>query len=283
MDTDMLRAAPDVAGGAGRPRRKLWRFLGQGTLNFLQPLLTFLVILLIWQLIVRVLDVPTYIFPAPTDVVAKGINYAPKILANYWATLRSALFGYLLAVGIAVPGSLIIAYSHFAQRTVYPGLALIDMTPKVALAPLIVAWLGFGLTPKLMVTFLVCFFPIILNGILGFRSISPEIIYLCQSAGTRPWEMFWKIRLPNALPTLFVGLKYAASLAMVGAVVAEYISANQGLGYQLIVVLDHAQMDVAMAIMVAMTSIGLAMFFSMAAVESMVIPWHVSKRRASAR
>jgi NitT/TauT family transport system permease protein len=95
--------------------------------------------------------------------------------------------------------------------------------------------------------------------------------------------MFWKIRLPNALPTLFVGLKYAASLAMIGAVVAEYISANQGLGYQLILVLDHGQMDLAMAIMVAMTSIGLAMFFSMAAVESLLIPWHVSKRRASAK
>jgi NitT/TauT family transport system permease protein len=263
-------------------QERILRRFGQRTIDVLQPILTLLVVLALWQLIVEVFDVPIYIFP-PTDVIEKGITYAPKIWENYWATLRSAILGYLLAVGIAVPGSLIIAYSNFAARTVYPGLVMIDMTPKVTLAPIILVWLGFGLAPKLVVTFLVCFFPIILNGILGFRSISPEIVYLSQSTGTRAWEMFWKIRLPSALPTLFVGLKYAASLSMIGAVVAEFIGGNQGLGYYLIITLDHGRVDLGMAIMVAMTTIGLALFFGMAGVESLVIPWHVSKRRVGAK
>lgn len=261
------------------PRQKnWWDHLGAGSLQVAQPVLTLFVFLILWQLIVMAFDIPKFIIPAPLDVVRKGIDYAPKISVNYWSTLRSALLGYALAVAIAVPGSLIIAYSVFAERTVYPVLVMIDMTPKVTLAPIILVWLGFGIAPKLVVTFLVCFFPIILNGILGFRSINPEIIYLSQSAGARPWEMFWKIRLPNALPTLFVGLKYAASLAMIGAVVAEFIGGNSGLGYYLIVVLDHMQVDQGMAIMVAMTTIGLGMFFAVAGLESILLPWHVSKR-----
>ncbi len=283
MRKTQVTDSPEVGLELPTLQQKRLRRFGRGTRDVLQPFLTLLLILVLWQVIVRVLDVPIYIFPAPTDVIEKGIKYAPKIWENYHATLRTAILGYLLAVVIAVPSSLIIAYSSFAERTIYPGLVMIDMTPKVSLAPLILVWLGFGIAPKLVVTFLVCFFPIILNGILGFRSISPEIVYLSQSTGTRAWEMFWKIRLPNALPTLFVGLKYAASLSMIGAVVAEFIGGNRGLGYYLIVTLDHGRVDLAMAVMVAMTTIGLALFFGMSGVESLVIPWHVSKRKASAK
>ena len=264
-------------------KRRLWQGVRRGTLGVLQPVLTAICLLLLWQLVVVVFDIPRYIFPSPTDVIGKGVKYAPKIWYHYATTLRSAFLGYLLAVVIAVPSSLIIAYSTFAQKSIYPGLVLIQMTPKVTLAPLIIAWMGFGVAPKVTVTFLLCFMPIILNGILGFRSIDPEIVYLSQSTGVRAWEMFWKIRLPSALPTLFTGLKHGASLAIIGAVVAEYIGGNRGLGYYLILSLDSLQMDVGMAIMVAMTTIGLAFFFGMTLLESVAIPWHVSKRRATRR
>jgi NitT/TauT family transport system permease protein len=122
-----------------------------------------------------------------------------------------------------------------------------------------------------------------LNGILGFRSVSPEIVYLVQSAGAPRWETFWKIRLPNALPYLFVGLKYAGSAAMIGAVVAEFIGGNKGLGYYLVVSLDHGQVDLGLATMVAMTTIGLGLFFGMGWVETVVIPWHISQRRSKAK
>jgi NitT/TauT family transport system permease protein len=261
-------------------RHKTWHRIRQGILAVAQPVLTAVIPLVLWELIVVVFDVPKYIFPAPTQVVEKGIETAPKIWYHYATTLRSAFLGYLLAVVVAVPISMIIAFSTFAQKSVYPGLVLIHMTPKVTLAPLIIAWMGFGVAPKVMVTFLLCFMPIVLNGILGFRSIDPEIVYLCRSTGVRTWEMFWKIRLPNALPTLFTGLKHGASLSIVGAVVAEYIGGNRGLGYYLILTLENLQTDIGMAVMVAMATIGLAFFFGMQTVESLAIPWHVSKRRA---
>jgi NitT/TauT family transport system permease protein len=265
-------------------RRRVWQKLWRGgrsrALKSVQPLGAFLVLLLLWELIVVLLDVPKWIFPAPTEMVRMGIKYAPKIWSNYLVTLKEAILGYLLAIGIGVPLSLFIAYSTFAQRTIYPGMVLIDMIPKAALAPVILVWVGFGMTSKLLVTFLVCFFPIILNGILGFRSISPEIVYLTQSTGARPWETFWKIRLPSALPYLFVGLKYAGSASMIGAVVAEFIGGNKGLGYYMVITMDHGQIDLGLAIMVAMTTIGLGLFFGMAWVEGLVIPWYVSQRRA---
>lgn len=257
--------------------------LQQALFSIAQPLAAFLGLILIWQAAIVIFDVPIYIFPAPTDVVRQGLRYAPKIWANYSTTLQSAVLGYLLAVAVAVPGALIIAYSAFAERAFFPGLVVLHMTPKVTLAPLIIAWLGFGVLPKVVVTALLCFMPIMLNGILGFRSLDPEILYLSRSCGARPWEMFWKVRLPNALPILFIGLKHAASLALVGAVVAEFIGGNRGLGYYLLTTMDSVQIDLGLAIMAAMTTIGLAFFFGMQAIEGLVIPWHVSKRRQESR
>jgi NitT/TauT family transport system permease protein len=267
---------PQDGAGQKQPSR-----IHQILLGAVQPILTALLVLLLWQVIVILFGIPKYIIPAPSAIISKGVEYAPKIWFHYSTTLRSAALGYALAVVVAIPIALIVAFSTFAQKTLYPGLILIHMTPKVTLAPLIIAWMGFGVAPKVVVTFLLCFMPIMLNGILGFRSIDPEIIYLCQSTGVRQWEMFWKIRLPNALPTLFTGLKHGASLSIVGAVVAEYIGGNRGLGYYLILLLDNMQVDVGMAVMASMATIGLIFFFGMHLVERLTIPWYVAKRRAS--
>lgn len=281
MNDTSVRGREQGALIRGEFRSGQWVRLRRRVEGAVQPLLTALLIVALWQAAVVAFKVPKYLFPAPGDVIAQGVQYAPKIWYHYQTTLRSAVLGYLVAVLVAVPGSLIIAYSTFAQKAIYPGLVLIHMTPKVTLAPLIIAWMGFGLGPKVTVTALLCFLPIMLNGILGFQSIDPEVIYLAQSTGAGPWETFWKIRLPNALPTLFTGLKHGASLSVVGAVVAEYIGGNRGLGYYLLLVLDSLQVDLGMAIMVIMTTIGLALFFGTQAIESLLIPWHVSRRRAA--
>lgn len=284
MDIDQDRStATDTSGQETQGRRAPVRRLARPALDLLQPFLTFLLLVLIWQVVVRAFDIPRYLFPAPTDVVEKGIRFAPRILDNYWPTFRSALIGYGVAVIVAIPIALLVAFSSVAQRSVYPGLVVIHMTPKVTLAPLVIAWLGFGIAPKVTITALLCFMPIVLNGILGFRSIDPEILYLAKSAGAGRWETFWKLRLPNALPHLFTGLKHGASLAVVGAVVAEYIGGNEGLAYYLLRSQDELQIDLGIAIMVVLTTIGLLFFSGMHLVESLAIPWHVSKRRATSR
>jgi len=263
------------SGGEGKKR------LSERQLRWLhlaQPVAAAVLVLALWEAIIAAFDVPKYIVPAPTDIIEAGIKKAPIIGRHYYVTLYEAVLGYMIAIFIAVPSALMIAFSRLAQRTIYPMMALMDMTPKIALAPVFIVWLGLGLEPKLAVTVLVCFFPIVLNGILGFRSISPEIVYLAQSMGSRPWETFWKIRFPNALPYLFVGLKYGASAAMVGAVVAEFVGGSAGLGYYLVDAMAKYKTDLGIAIMFVMTTIGLGMFFGMQMVERLAIPWHVSQR-----
>lgn len=277
-----MSAGSTSASVQSRPARMASR-AGFAIRTAAQPIGTALALLALWQLLITIFAVPEYIFVGPLEVIKEGISHAPKIWSNYSTTLRSAMLGYLLAVAVGIPGSLVIAHSAFAERTIFPGLVLLHITPKVSLAPIIIAWLGFGVLPKVVVTALLCFMPIMLNGVLGFRSIDPEIGYLCQSCGARSWQMFWKVRLPGALPTLFTGLKHAASLALVGAVVAEFIGGNRGLGYYLLVTMDRLQLALGIAIMAAMTVIGLIFFFGMQAVEGLVIPWHVSKRRAASK
>lgn len=286
MPIDRSRPRDSCAAGAPaaapdrRPARARWL---QRALPVLQPVLAFAALLIVWQVVVQVFDVPLYLFPGPREVIRSGLRNWPRIRANYSTTLQSAVLGYLLAVAVAVPAALIIAYSAFAEKAFFPTLVMFDMTPKVTLAPLIIAWFGFGVLPKVVVTALLCFMPIMLNGILGFRSIDPEIIYFSESCGATLWATFWKIRLPNALPTLFTGLKHGASLALVGAVIAEFIGGNRGLGYYLVMTMDSIQTDLGLAIMAAMTTIGMAFFFGMQLIEGLVIPWHVSKRRGGGR
>jgi NitT/TauT family transport system permease protein len=141
-----------------------------------------------------------------------------------------------------------------------------------------VVWFGFGFLPKMIIVFLVCFFPILLNGILGFTSLSSEMGYFSRSTGADSVTMFWKIRLPAALPELFVGLKGAAVNATVGATIAEWIGGDAGLGYYIQIATGQLRMDLAFAIIFVLAFIGLALFYLVQTIEKRVIPWHVSQR-----
>ncbi|HUW14262.1 MAG TPA: ABC transporter permease subunit, partial [Anaerolineae bacterium] len=169
----------------------------------------------------------------------------------------------------------------FLRRSFYPIIVFVDEVPKIAFAPLLVTWFGFGLEPKMILTFIVCFFPIFLNSMAGFSSIEEEYINLGRSAGAREWEMFWKIRIRSALPYVFVGLKMAASSAMTGAVVAEFLAADQGLGLFLQRALSELNMALGLATIVTMWAIGLSFFYGMSLIESWALRWHVSRRGGS--
>jgi NitT/TauT family transport system permease protein len=154
----------------------------------------------------------------------------------------------------------------------------LEMVPKIAFAPLFVTWFGFGFFPKMIIVFLVCFFPILLNGILGFTSLSQEMTYFSRSTGAGSLTMFWKIRLPAALPELFVGLKGAAVNATVGATIAEWIGGDAGLGYYIQIATGQLRMDLAFAIIFMLAFLGLILFYIVDWFERRIIPWHVSPR-----
>ena len=153
------------------------------------------------------------------------------------------------------------------------------MVPKIAFAPLFVTWFGFGTTPKVIVVFLVCFFPILLNGILAFTSLPTELGRFALSTGAGVWRTFWYVRLPAALPQLFVGIKGAAVNATVGATISEWIGGDAGLGYYIQIATGDLRMDLAFAIIIVLAALGLLLFWVVTLVERWLVPWHISQRQ----
>jgi NitT/TauT family transport system permease protein len=236
----------------------------------------------LWQYSVVVFGVPRYILPPPSVIVQNGWDDIGRLLYYTYITGAESVIGYLIAVVLAVPLGLAIAFSSILRRTIYPFFVSIEMVPKIAFAPLFISWLGFGLLPKVIIVILVCFFPIVLNAILAFNSLSDELERFSLSTGANIWRTFFKVRLPAALPQCFVGFKYAAINATVGATIAEFIGSDQGLGFYIQIVTGNMRPDLAFAGIFFLTILGLALFGCVTLAERLVIPWHVSVRRTAA-
>ena len=234
---------------------------------------------LFWEFSIDFFSIPRYILPKPTEIVRNASADIPRLLEYTYITGAEALIGYLLAVLLAVPLGLAIAFSSILRRTIYPFFVSLEMTPKIAFAPLFISWLGFGILPKIIIVILVCFFPVVLNAILAFGSLSDELERFCRSTGASPLRAFLKVRLPAALPQCFVGFKYAAINATVGATIAEFIGSDQGLGFYIQIVTGNMRPDLAFAGIFLLTLLGLALFGLVTLAERLTIPWHVSVRR----
>ena len=236
---------------------------------------------LFWEWSVVLFDIPRYILTPPSMVVEKGWADIDRLVYYTYVTGVESLLGYAVAVMIAMPLGLSIAFSSVLRRTIYPFFVCLEMTPKIAFAPLFISWLGFGLLPKVIIVFLVCFFPIVLNAILAFNSLSEELDLFSRSTGAGVWRTFVKIRLPAAMPQCFVGFKYAAINATVGAVIAEFIGSDQGLGFYIQIVTGNMRPDLAFAGILFLTVLGLALFGAVTLAERLLIPWHISIRRVA--
>ena len=234
-----------------------------------------------WEVLVDLLEVPRYILPKPSTIVIKSSVDLDRLLYYTWITGTETVLGYAAAIVLAVPLGLAIAFSSFLRQTIYPFFVSIEMTPKIAFAPLFISWLGFGLLPKVIIVFLVCFFPIVLNAILAFGSLSEELTRFCRATGAGAWRSFVKVRLPAAMPQCFVGFKYAAINATVGATIAEFIGSDQGLGFYIQIVTGNMRPDLAFAGIFFLTCLGLAVFGLVTLTERLLIPWHISVRRIS--
>ncbi|HEY7689292.1 MAG TPA: ABC transporter permease [Dongiaceae bacterium] len=233
----------------------------------------------IWEACVHVFDIQPYMLPAPSAFFYQlGFRFE-RIWDYTLVTGSETLAGFLLAVVIGVPLSLVVAFSWVLRRTLYPLAVTLEMIPKIAFAPIMVSWLGFAFSGKVVIVFMVCFFPILLNGILAFTSLSEELLRFARSTGAGALATFFRVRLPAALPQLFVGIKGAAVNATVGATVSEWVGGDAGLGYYIQIASGELRMDIAFAIMIMLAALGLALFFAVVAVERALIPWHISQRR----
>ena len=241
----------------------------------------FALLIVLWEVAVRVTGVKEYLLPPPSRVWAELGKRIDPVMASVWVTTHEIVVGYLLAVIVSIPLALWIASSRFMEEAVYPVIVFLQIIPKIAIAPLFIIWFGFGLTPKLLVVFLLSFFPIVVASIAGFKSVDPDIMDFARTTGAGPWRLFAKIRLPQALPQIFTGLKVGAALAATAAVVAEFVASDKGLGYLLLQYNGQLETPMVFAIIILLSLIGLIVYYVVELIERFTIPWHVS-RRASA-
>jgi NitT/TauT family transport system permease protein len=244
--------------------------------GYAQTAAAFLAILVAWQLVG--LRLPRYILPTPLATLTELWARAPLLAQHALVTIREIVLGFLLAVAVSVPCGLAVAFSRGVERVVMPLLVFTQLIPKIALAPLFIIWFGFGLFPKVFMTFLLSFFPIVIDAVVGFRSLDREIEYLTRSMGLSAGQAFLKVRLPHALPNIFAGLKVAITLATVGAIIGEFVGSDRGLGYLLLVAGGDLRTELLFATLGVLTAIGLVLYYLMALLEKAAIPWHVSRR-----
>jgi NitT/TauT family transport system permease protein len=235
---------------------------------------------LLWEFAVSLFGIKEYLLPPPTKVWSDFLQRWDIVLQGSIVTTQEIIGGYLIAVVVSVPMALIVARSRFVEESVYPAVVFLQIVPKIAVAPLFIIWLGFGIAPKLLIVFLLCFFPIVVASVSGFKSVDPEIRDFARTTGASGWAMFVKIQLPQALPEIFTGLKVGAALAATAAVVAEFVAADRGLGYLLLQYNGNFETSMVFAIVIVLSLIGLVVYYIVEVIERLVIPWHVSQRPA---
>ncbi|MDF1778404.1 MAG: ABC transporter permease [Rhizobiaceae bacterium] len=254
-------------------RQQVLRLLDRFT-----PALAFVVLIGLWEISTRVFSIPSFLLPAPSRIIADGFAVAASTWAGHiWATMRVALIGYLLAIAIGIPLAVGLAKSRFLARTLYPALIIIQSTPIVAVAPIIVVTLGAGDLPRIVITFLITFFPIVVSTTTGLLATPEELIELSRSlrAGTRREVM--QVRLPYALPYIFSALKISTTLAVIGAVVAEFVAADKGLGFFISFSTSFFKIPQAFAGLVFLVILSMLLFRTVGFLQKRFAPWSLPK------
>jgi NitT/TauT family transport system permease protein len=229
-----------------------------------------------WELWVELKDIKPYIMPAPSAVFERLYDDPGLFIEEGLRTLEASLLGFaggsLVAIGLAI----VMSQSRLLERTILPAAILVKVTPIVAVAPLLTIWFGFGLGPKVFIAGLIVFFPIMVNALIGFRSVNPNALALLQSLSASRWEVFYRLRLPSSLPYLFAAFRFSIPLSVIGAVVAEWFSGDRGLGSVIFIANNNLRMDVAFAGIFTLAVIGVGLFLITAAIERRVLFWHES-------
>ena len=241
--------------------------------------LSFTAFFVLWEYSIDWFSVPPYILPKPSEIVTKAWADWPILLWYTWVTGIETVIGYAVALVIAVPLGLAIAFSRILRATIYPSFVSLEMTPKIAFAPIFVSWLGFGLLPKVIIVFLVCFFPIVLNAILAFSSLSEELTRFCRSTGAGPPPRLHQGAASGSAAPMLRRIQYAAINATVGATIAEFIGSDQGLGFYIQITTGNMRPELAFAAIFLLTLLGLGLFGLVTLAERLLIPWDISQRR----
>ena len=246
---------------------------GQTIKNAVYPLLGIAIILVAWQTYTQVFAINRIVLPSPLDILQAGAAHWDTLLRESWPTFLESVLGFLLAVVIGIPFAVCVASSRVLNLTLYPILIATQSIPKVAIAPIILVWFGLGMQSKLVIAFLVAFFPIVVDTAAGIRATPAGLLELARSLRASPLQIFLKIQFPAALPFIFAGAKVAVTLAVIGAVIGEFVGSIGGLGNLLLTANSQLDSPLAWAALVWLSALGILLFAAVVAAERMVMPW----------
>lgn len=231
------------------------------------------VVLLCWQFIPILAGIPSYIIPTPLQCAAEIVimYQQANLLANIWSTLMIAVLGFIIGSMFGAACGYFLGLSKTAERVLSPYLLAIQIAPKIAFAPLFLLWFGFNDLPKLLVTILLVFFPILVNALQSMRTVDKDLINLARAYNMSRMQIFWKVEFRSSVPNLMAGLRIGATLAIIGVTVGEMVGGNTGLGY--LVTYGEGQADTAMVFdaIILLSIIGILLYFAVAAVEARVL------------
>ncbi len=242
----------------------------------LAPILTIVVMIVIWQIVVVEFKVPSYLISSPSAIIGE-LFLDVHWLTHIYVTLYEILAGFLLAIAVGIILGVAIVYSDLLRNTIYPLVVVAQILPKVAIAPLFLVWLGFGDLPKVLITFLIAFFPIVINTAVGLGLVEQELLDVVRCLEATSWQVFRKVRLPTALPYIFGGFKISITLCVVGAVVAEFLGAEVGLGHLIATALVNADTALIFASFMLLSIMGLALYGALEAAERFAVPWRTAE------
>lgn len=240
--------------------------------HFTTPVI-YVALLILWEASVRIFNVPAWVLPAPSVIALAAQEWSQELLFHSFVTLAETLVGFLLALVLSLPLAVVIAFTTTTRRLIYPILLGLQSVPKVALAPLIILWLGIGNWPKIVIVVLVCFFPILVNVVAGFEAVPKSMLDLMRSLRASETVTFRRLRIPIATPHLFTGCKIAITFAVIGAVIGEFVAAQEGLGYLILISTAQSQTPLAFAAIILLTVISVVLFYAIELLEKRFVTW----------
>ncbi len=260
-------------------RRELGRRAARALHNYLPPVILIALLLAVWQSATWLWRIEAYLLPSPSRIAVAGLQARGLLSEHIQQTLRETLLGFAAALLSGLLLAVAIDLSSFLRRAVYPLLVVSQTVPIMAIAPLLVIWLGYTIWPKIIVVALVCFFPIVVTTADGLRSADPELLALLQAMGATRRQVFFKVRMPGAMPSVFSGIKIAVTYSVIGAIIGEWVGASKGLGVFMLRASNSFRTDWVFAAIAISSLLSILLFLVVAVVERLALPWYYTTAR----
>ena len=241
------------------------------------PTVIAFLILVLWHFAVVLFSVPEAILPTPIKIAATIFKHGELLLTHTWPTTTECLLGFFLAVVVGMGLGVLLAFFPMFHNSVYPLIVAFQVVPKVALAPLFIVWFGLGSLSRVLLAFVIAFFPMVVNTYAGILSTDPLMVRMAHAFSASRWTVFCKIEFPNALPYVFSGLKIGITFAVIGIIVAEFVTAQKGLGYLIVFAEGNMDTPLLMAALTVLSIVGVFLYASVVAIEKLIITWDVGQ------